>query len=153
MNCYNSVASCYLVLTVIARLQVRQQSKNCRATQHELEMDMRSKECALGIDSMCHQLNNFSKVRASHALIQGWNLLTVMAQRPKVDLDLRNQMTPFFSAMFFHLISTASVQRYFGRPTGAPRVVPYMLGLERIVEFPYDGVTRSEQVFRLLGMS
>lgn len=44
--------------------QVRAQSKNCRATQHELETDMRNKEYALGIDSMCHQLNNFSKVRS-----------------------------------------------------------------------------------------
>ncbi|CAH0729451.1 unnamed protein product, partial [Brenthis ino] len=43
--------------------KVRQQSKNCRATQHELETDMRNKEYALGIDSMCHQLNNFSKAR------------------------------------------------------------------------------------------
>lgn len=51
-------------------MQVRQQSKNCRATQNELETDMRNKEYALGIDSMCHQLNNFSKVSPiSFALI------------------------------------------------------------------------------------
>ncbi|KAF2893041.1 hypothetical protein ILUMI_13135 [Ignelater luminosus] len=37
------------------------QLRNCRAAQHELETDVRSKESALGIDNMCHQLNNFSR--------------------------------------------------------------------------------------------
>lgn len=37
------------------------QLRNNRAAQHELETDVRSKESALGIDNMCHQLNNFSK--------------------------------------------------------------------------------------------
>lgn len=35
--------------------------RNARSAQHELETDVRSKESALGIDNMCHQLNNFSK--------------------------------------------------------------------------------------------
>ncbi|RZC34424.1 Tektin, AIP3, SCP-1, Atg14, and/or Myosin tail 1 domain containing protein [Asbolus verrucosus] len=35
--------------------------KVMRTAQHELETDVRSKEGALGIDNMCHQLNNFSK--------------------------------------------------------------------------------------------
>lgn len=35
--------------------------RNNRAAQHELELDVVSKESALGIDNMCHQLNNFSK--------------------------------------------------------------------------------------------
>ncbi|XP_067002251.1 tektin-3 isoform X2 [Anabrus simplex] len=38
-----------------------QQLRNCRAAQHELERDVKSKESALGIDNMCHQLNNFSR--------------------------------------------------------------------------------------------
>lgn len=35
--------------------------QNSRSAQHDLETDVRSKESALGIDNMCHQLNNFSK--------------------------------------------------------------------------------------------
>ncbi|PSN29761.1 Tektin-3 [Blattella germanica] len=38
-----------------------QQLRNNRAAQHELERDLKSKESALGIDNMCHQLNNFSR--------------------------------------------------------------------------------------------
>ncbi|XP_035735201.1 tektin-3-like [Vespa mandarinia] len=32
-----------------------------RAVQNQLEIDIRNKEVALGIDTMCHQLNNFSR--------------------------------------------------------------------------------------------
>uniref|UniRef100_A0A2A4K5X2 Tektin n=1 Tax=Heliothis virescens TaxID=7102 RepID=A0A2A4K5X2_HELVI len=53
--------------------KVRAQSKNCRATQHELETDMRNKEYALGIDSMCHQLNNFSKGLQFYAGIERYD--------------------------------------------------------------------------------
>lgn len=41
--------------------KVQTQLKNNRAAQHDLELDVRSKESSLGIDSMCHQLNNYSK--------------------------------------------------------------------------------------------
>jgi tektin-3 len=41
--------------------RIKDQLRNNRAAQHELETDVRSKEGALGIDNMCHQLNNFSK--------------------------------------------------------------------------------------------
>ena len=41
--------------------KLKDQFRNIRAAQHELETDVRSKEGALGIDNMCHQLNNFSK--------------------------------------------------------------------------------------------
>lgn len=41
--------------------KLKAQLRNNRAIQHELETDVRSKESALGIDSMCHQLNNFSR--------------------------------------------------------------------------------------------
>lgn len=37
------------------------QLRNQRAAQHELETDVKSKEGALGVDNLCHQLNNFSK--------------------------------------------------------------------------------------------
>ncbi|XP_063228065.1 tektin-3-like isoform X2 [Bacillus rossius redtenbacheri] len=37
------------------------QLRNNRASQHELERDLKSKEATLGIDNMCHQLNNFSR--------------------------------------------------------------------------------------------
>ncbi|XP_047503394.1 tektin-3-like isoform X1 [Pieris napi] len=53
--------------------KVRQQSKNCRATQHELESDMRNKEYSLGIDNMCHQLNNFSKGLQFYAGIERYD--------------------------------------------------------------------------------
>lgn len=38
-----------------------QQLRNNRAAQHELEVDVKSKEGALGVDNLCHQLNNFSR--------------------------------------------------------------------------------------------
>lgn len=41
--------------------KMKDQMRNNRAAQHELELDVVSKESALGIDNMCHQLNNFSK--------------------------------------------------------------------------------------------
>ncbi|CAG9821830.1 unnamed protein product [Phaedon cochleariae] len=41
--------------------KVQDQMRNNRAAQHELETDVKSKDSALGIDNMCHQLNNFSK--------------------------------------------------------------------------------------------
>ncbi|KAL3284603.1 hypothetical protein HHI36_018758 [Cryptolaemus montrouzieri] len=41
--------------------KMEDQMRNNRAAQHELELDVVSKESALGIDNMCHQLNNFSK--------------------------------------------------------------------------------------------
>lgn len=41
--------------------KTKAQLRNNRAAQHELETDVRSKEGALGIDNLCHQLNNFSR--------------------------------------------------------------------------------------------
>ncbi|XP_066250669.1 tektin-3-like [Euwallacea similis] len=41
--------------------KVGDQLRNNRAAQHELETDITSKEGALGIDNICHQLNDFSK--------------------------------------------------------------------------------------------
>lgn len=41
--------------------KTQDQLRNNRAAQHELETDVKSKDSALGIDNMCHQLNNFSK--------------------------------------------------------------------------------------------
>lgn len=41
--------------------KIQDQLRNNRASQHELENDVRSKESALGVDNMCHQLNNYSK--------------------------------------------------------------------------------------------
>ncbi|CAL7933677.1 unnamed protein product [Xylocopa violacea] len=38
----------------------RNQIQNCRASQCCLELDLKNKENALGIDTMCHQLNNYS---------------------------------------------------------------------------------------------
>lgn len=41
--------------------KVVEQLRQNRASQHELETDVKSKESAIGIDSVCHQLNNFSR--------------------------------------------------------------------------------------------
>ncbi|XP_023025860.2 tektin-3 [Leptinotarsa decemlineata] len=41
--------------------KVQDQLRVNRAVQHELEADVKSKESTLGIDNMCHQLNNYSK--------------------------------------------------------------------------------------------
>ncbi|XP_035728105.1 tektin-3-like isoform X1 [Vespa mandarinia] len=38
----------------------KDQLRNCRASQNQLELDLKNKESALGIDMMCHQLNNYS---------------------------------------------------------------------------------------------
>ncbi|KAJ8974176.1 hypothetical protein NQ317_004853 [Molorchus minor] len=40
---------------------IQGQINNNRAAQHDLEIDVKSKESALGSDQMCHQFNNFSK--------------------------------------------------------------------------------------------
>lgn len=42
-------------------LQVNAQLLNCRALQHSLESDTAHKESAIGLDSVCYQLNNFSQ--------------------------------------------------------------------------------------------
>ncbi|CAH0546023.1 unnamed protein product [Brassicogethes aeneus] len=42
-------------------VKIQDQLRNNRAAQFELETDVKSKEAALGIDNMCHQLNNYSK--------------------------------------------------------------------------------------------
>ncbi|XP_015587534.1 tektin-3 isoform X2 [Cephus cinctus] len=39
----------------------KDQLRNCRAVQNQLELDMKNKEGALGIDMLCHQLNNHSQ--------------------------------------------------------------------------------------------
>lgn len=38
----------------------KDQLRNCRASQSQLELDLKNKESALGIDTLCHQLNNYS---------------------------------------------------------------------------------------------
>ncbi|XP_063993881.1 tektin-3-like [Diachasmimorpha longicaudata] len=38
----------------------KNQLRNCRASQHQLELDLKNKQSALGIDTLCHQLNNYS---------------------------------------------------------------------------------------------
>ncbi|KAK0163076.1 hypothetical protein PV327_006787 [Microctonus hyperodae] len=38
----------------------KDQLRNCRASQNQLELDMKNKESTLGIDTLCHQLNNYS---------------------------------------------------------------------------------------------
>lgn len=41
--------------------QISRQLSDCRAAKHSLEEDVVHKEGAIGIDSVCHQLNNFSR--------------------------------------------------------------------------------------------
>jgi len=37
------------------------QLTNGRAVQHQLQIDIQNKETALGIDNVCHQMNNFTR--------------------------------------------------------------------------------------------
>lgn len=37
------------------------QLTNGRAVQHQLQIDVQNKETALGIDNVCHQMNNFTR--------------------------------------------------------------------------------------------
>ncbi|CAG9086988.1 unnamed protein product [Plutella xylostella] len=53
--------------------KVRAQAGRCRAAQHELEADARGKEAALGIDAMCHQLNNHSRGLQYYAGIERYD--------------------------------------------------------------------------------
>ncbi|XP_012286098.1 tektin-3-like [Orussus abietinus] len=39
----------------------KDQLRICRASQNQLELDLKNKETALGIDTLCHQLNNYSQ--------------------------------------------------------------------------------------------
>lgn len=39
----------------------KDQLRNSRASQNQLELDLKNKEGALGIDTVCHQLNNYSR--------------------------------------------------------------------------------------------
>lgn len=39
----------------------KDQLRTSRASQNQLELDLKNKEGALGIDSVCHQLNNYSR--------------------------------------------------------------------------------------------
>ncbi|XP_053947551.1 tektin-3 isoform X2 [Anastrepha ludens] len=41
--------------------KITRQANDCRAAQHLLEDDVAHKESTLGIDSVCHQLNNYSR--------------------------------------------------------------------------------------------
>ncbi|XP_037920428.1 tektin-3-like isoform X1 [Hermetia illucens] len=41
--------------------KISRQLAQCRASQHELEQDLMLKESALGIDGVCHKLNNYSR--------------------------------------------------------------------------------------------
>ncbi|XP_058803869.1 tektin-3-like isoform X2 [Phymastichus coffea] len=41
--------------------KVKDQLRNCRISQNQLELDLKNKENALGIDLFCHQVNNSSR--------------------------------------------------------------------------------------------
>lgn len=49
------------IFTINFRLKVNQQLSDCRAAQFALEEDLAFKGSSIGIDSICHQLNNFSR--------------------------------------------------------------------------------------------
>lgn len=53
VNITNIIYYTHLILVFL-------QLRNCRASQNQLELDLKNKESALGIDMMCHQLNNYS---------------------------------------------------------------------------------------------
>ncbi|XP_024882211.1 tektin-3-like [Temnothorax curvispinosus] len=49
------------------------QLTNGRAAQHQLQIDVQNKETALGIDSVCHQMNNFSRGLQYYGGIERYN--------------------------------------------------------------------------------
>lgn len=53
--------------------QITKQALDCRAAQHLLEEDVSFKESTLGIDSVCHQLNNYSRGIAYYGGIEKYD--------------------------------------------------------------------------------
>ncbi|XP_077273140.1 tektin-3 isoform X2 [Temnothorax americanus] len=49
------------------------QLTNGRAAQHQLQIDVQNKETVLGIDSVCHQMNNFSRGLQYYGGIERYN--------------------------------------------------------------------------------
>jgi len=62
-KCVNQVCSGrqYMISTLKNSLNIAFQLTNSRAAQHQLQIDIQNKEIALGIDRVCHQMNNFSR--------------------------------------------------------------------------------------------
>lgn len=57
------------------------QLRNCRASQNQLELDLNNKESALGIDTICHQLNNHTQGLQYYSGIEKydpWYLIIVL---------------------------------------------------------------------------
>lgn len=52
---------------------MKEQLRDTRAAQHELETDLRNKESAMGIDTLCHQLNNSSRGIQYYAGVERFN--------------------------------------------------------------------------------
>ncbi|XP_017756845.1 PREDICTED: tektin-3-like [Eufriesea mexicana] len=48
----------------------KNQVRDCRISQCQLELDLKGKENALGIDTMCHQLNNYSRGLRYYTIIE-----------------------------------------------------------------------------------
>uniref|UniRef100_A0A1A9X591 Tektin n=1 Tax=Glossina brevipalpis TaxID=37001 RepID=A0A1A9X591_9MUSC len=53
--------------------KITRQANDCRAAQHLLEEDVTHKESTLGIDSVCHQLNNYSRGIAYYGGIEKYD--------------------------------------------------------------------------------
>lgn len=72
---------------------VQDQLKNNRAAQHELETDVKSKEGALGTDSVCHQLTNFSRGINYHGGIEKYDPTVSNAETWSQNSNRRVQMS------------------------------------------------------------
>ncbi|XP_066601180.1 tektin-3-like [Prorops nasuta] len=53
--------------------QCKDQLRTCRASQNQLELDLKNKENALGIDMLCHQLSNHSQGLQYYAGIEKYD--------------------------------------------------------------------------------
>lgn len=60
-KCINQVSTKSQFHTNHCNLLLYTQLTNSRAVQNQLEIDIKNKETALGIDITCHQMNNFSR--------------------------------------------------------------------------------------------
>lgn len=85
--------------------RITQQLSDCRAAQQALEEDVMHKEAAIGIDSVCHQLNNYSRgvnyyggiERVDRALTTGEQWMEASSFRVRKSQSEREKVTQFGS--------------------------------------------------------
>jgi len=70
---FSRIGITHIVLTLNSLLYIIFQLTNGRAIQHQLELNIQEKEIALGIDTVCHRMNNFSRGLQYYAGIEKYD--------------------------------------------------------------------------------